>query len=64
MFTCDPELRLRSWAGGSGPARDSDGPDGQLAIGVALLGLGLVALFGVFAAAEVRRRRALARPGN
>jgi hypothetical protein len=46
------------------PVAPSDGPGGQLAIGVALLGLGLVALLGGFGVAEVRRRRALARPGR
>lgn len=40
--------------------QDSAGPGGQIAIGAGLLAVGLVALFGGFAVAELRRRRALA----
>ncbi len=45
-----------------GAAEDaSAGPSAQIAIGAGLLAVGLVALFGGFAVAEVRRRRATAR---
>lgn len=42
------------------PEVPEEGPGSQLAIGVGLLGLGLLALLSGFGAAEVRRRRALA----
>lgn len=49
------------WATSSNAGDEQNAtPGGQLAIGAGLLAFGLVALFGGFAVAELRRRRALA----
>ena len=49
---------------GTGASASDGGPGSQLVLGVALLGLGLLALLSGFGVAQARRRRALAQYGS